>query len=147
MSWISNWLPLAVIKFIFQSIWEAKSCLCYCSYCLLIECSTRKMSSEGIVVSSTSSIGSSSNSSSTGPSGVGGGGSGILLDSEDRSSTSPSLPSLSGLPLRIRSASLPALIELCISCFGNLFHWLKVIKLKTAIELIPNWIQMTMAAY
>ena len=69
------------------------------------------MSSEGVAVSS--SIGSSS----IGPSGVGGG-SGILLDVEDRSSTSPSLPSLFGLPLRIRSASLPALIELCIVCFG-----------------------------
>ncbi|XP_046441029.1 uncharacterized protein LOC124191985 isoform X2 [Daphnia pulex] len=77
----------------------------------ITECSTRKMSSEGVAVSSTSSIGSSS---------IGvGGGSGILLDAEDRSSTSPSLPSLFGLPLRIRSASLPALIELCIMCFDD----------------------------
>lgn len=89
------------------------------------ECNARKMSSEGVAASSTSSIGSNSNSSSsTGP-GVGGSSSGILLDAEDRSSTSPSLPSLSGLPLRIRSASLPALIELCITCFGTLKFLLK----------------------
>lgn len=61
-----------------------------------------------------SSLKMSTPSSST----VSGGSGNILLD-EDRSSSSPSLPSLAGLPLRIRSASLPALIELCIMCFGT----------------------------
>ena len=45
---------------------------------------------------------------------------GILVDVEDRSSNPPSsLPSLVGLALRIRAATLSALIELCILGFGN----------------------------
>lgn len=85
--------------------------------------------SSGVAVASTPSI----ENSSTGLAG-GGGNSGILLDAEDRSNTSPSLPSLFGLPLRIRSASLPALIELCITCFGivyNMFIFLSRNKILT----------------
>ncbi|KAK4004270.1 hypothetical protein OUZ56_006011 [Daphnia magna] len=80
---------------------------------LVTECNTSKMSS-GVTVSSTPST----ENSSSGLAGVGGS-SGILVDAEDRSSTSPSLPSLFGLSLRIRSASLPSLIELCITCFDD----------------------------
>lgn len=42
---------------------------------------------------------------------------GIFLD-EDRCSHSPSVPSLIGLAFRIRAATLPALVELCILSFG-----------------------------
>jgi hypothetical protein len=59
---------------------------------------------------------------------------GILLD-EDRGSSnnsSPSLPSLVGLTLRIRAASLPALTELCIMAFGN------YIQLQAKLRLVMD---------